>query len=113
MPPHFLHAQEADSNPPSLNLLLDSMERTEEQNPARTQAYEVTREYKVFRGDDPNSVSDVTAQISFTPPDIKTFQITNAQGNPRAKEIVNSVLEQEVTSAKEGEKSDITRSNYN
>jgi len=111
--PAFLHAQDADSNPQNLNLLLDSVERAEEQNPARTQAYEITREYKVFRGHDPNSVADITAQISFTPPDIKTFQITEARGNPRAKEIVNSVLEQEVTSAKEGEKNDISRSNYN
>ena len=67
------------------------MERTEEQNPARLRPYEVTRQYKVFRGDDPMPSSEVTAQIKFTPPDIKTFIITQEQGNPRGEKFVSVV----------------------
>jgi len=106
------HAQEADAHPPSLDLILDSLERTAEQNPALSQPYEVTREYKVFREDDPMPVSALMAQINFTPPDTKTFQVTKAEGSPRGKKIVTTILKQEVDSAKDGHRGDITRSNY-
>ncbi len=110
--PHSLRAQEAKEAPPNLNSILDSLERTEEQNPALSRPHKVTREYKVFQGDDPKPISDVMTQISFTPPDIKTFKITDAQGSPRGKKIVSAILEQEVASAKEGRQHDISRSNY-
>ena len=110
--PYSLHAQEEKVAPPNLSSILDSLERIEEQNPAQSRPYEVTREYKVFHADEPEPISDVTAQIRFSPPDTKTFTITSAQGNPRGKQIVSAVLEQEVISAKEGHQRDISRSNY-
>jgi len=110
--PYSLHAQEAEARSPNLNLILDSLERTEEQNLALSQPYEVTREYKVFREDEPMPVSDITAEIGFTPPDTKTFQITKAEGSPRGRRIVNTILKQEIDSAKDGHRGDITRSNY-
>lgn len=110
--PYSLHAQEAAASPPDLNLILDSLERTQEQNPALSQPYEVTRDYQLFRGDDPMPASVVTAQIGFTPPDTKTFQIIKAEGSPRGKKIVSEVLKEEIAAAKTGPKSDISRSNY-
>ena len=76
-----------------------------------SQPYEVMREYKVFRKDDPKPVSVVTVQIKFTPPDNKTFEITKTEGSPRGKKIVNTILEQETASAK-SHRGDISRSNY-
>ena len=108
---YLSHAQEAATQP-ELNSILDSLERTGEQNPALSRHYEVTREYKVFRSADRKPMSDVTAQVSFTPPGTKTFKITDTQGSPTGKRIVSAVLEQEITSAKEGEQLDISRSNY-
>ena len=108
-----LSAQELEASLPNVDLILDSLERTEMQNPALSRPYEVTRQYKVFRGDDTKPSSEVTAQISFTPPDIKTFKITEAHGNSRGKEIASALLEQEIASAKEGRKGAISRSNYN
>jgi len=110
--PYSLHAQEARVAPPNLNSILDSLERTAEQNPALSRPHEVTREYRVFQGNDPKPISDVMTQISFTPPDIKTFKITDAQGSPRGKKIVSAILEQEVVSAKEGHQGDVSRMNY-
>jgi hypothetical protein len=110
--PSSMRAQETKVAPPNLNSILDSLERTGEQNPARSRPHEVTREYKVFHGDDPKPISDVTTQITFTPPDVKTFKITDAQGSATGKKIVSAILEQEVLSAKEGQR-DISRSNYN
>jgi len=109
--PYLLHAQEAVTQL-KLNSILDSLERTGEQNRSLSQPYEVTREYKVFRSDDPKPMSDVTAQVSFTPPDTKTFKITDAQGSSTGKRIVSAILEHEITSAKEGHQLDISRSNY-
>ena len=82
--PYSLHAQEEKVAPPNLSSILDSLERIGEQNPALSRPYEVTREYKVFHADEPKPISDVTAQISFSPPDTKTFTITGAQGHPAA-----------------------------
>jgi hypothetical protein len=110
--PYSLRAQEAEARSPNLNLILDSLERTEEQNPALSQPYEVTREYKVFQEGDPMPVSVVTAQINFTPPDTKTFRITRTEGSQRGKRIVNTILMQEISSAKAGPRGDISRSNY-
>jgi hypothetical protein len=110
--PYSLRAQEAKVAPPNLSTILDSLERIEEQNPAQSRPYKVTREYKVFHSDEPEPISDVTAQISFSPPDTKTFTITSAQGNPRGKQIVSAILEQEVVSAEEGHKLAISRFNY-
>ncbi|MGA7622999.1 MAG: hypothetical protein WB630_13470 [Candidatus Acidiferrales bacterium] len=110
--PHSLRAQEEKVASPNLSSILDSLERTEEQNPALSCPHEVTREYKVFQGDDPKPISDVTTQIGFAPPDIKTFKITDPQGSPRGKKIVIAILEQEIASAKQGHEHDISRSNY-
>jgi hypothetical protein len=88
---YSLNVEELKASPPNLDLILDSLERTERQNPALSRPYEVTRQYKVFRANDPKPASEVTAQISFTPPDIKTFKITDEEGNPRGKKIVNAI----------------------
>ncbi len=87
---YSLDAEELKASQPNLELIVDSSDRAEEQNPALTRPYKVTRQYKVFRGDDPKPASEVTGQISFTPPDIKTFKITEAQGNPRGEKIVTA-----------------------
>ena len=110
--PYSLHAQEEKVARPNLRSILDSLERIGEQNPALSRPYEVTREYKGFHADDPKPISDVTAQIRFSPPDTKTFTITDAQGSPNGKKIISAVLEQEVIYAKEGNQRDISRSNY-
>jgi hypothetical protein len=105
---HPLPAQEN----PDLNSILDSLERMEAQDPAFTRAHDVTREYKLFRNDDPTPTTDVTAQVHFMPPDTKTFEIIEAQGNQRGKKIIAAMLDQEVASAKDRTRQDISRRNY-
>jgi hypothetical protein len=43
---------------PNLNLILQRMEDVQHRNPAQSQQYEVTREYKVFRGNDKQPTSE-------------------------------------------------------
>jgi hypothetical protein len=71
----------AEIKPPDLNLILQRLEDVQHQDPAQSRPYEVTREYKVFRGYDRQPTSDVMAQINFAPPDMKTYKITQARGN--------------------------------
>jgi hypothetical protein len=109
---YSLNAQELKTSAPNLDLILDNLERAEEQNAALSRPYEVARQYILFRRADRKPYSEVTAQINFTPPNIKTFNISEEQGNPRGKKIIRDVLEQEITSTKAGHKGDVRRSNY-
>ena len=97
---------------PDLNLILQRLEDVQHQDPAESRPYEVTREYKVFRGDDKQPTSEVMAQINFVPPDIKTYKITQARGNSRGEKMVREILDRETESAKKGHGSEISRTNY-
>jgi hypothetical protein len=102
----------AETKSPDLNLILQRMENVQQQDPAQSRPYEVTREYKVFHGDDKQPTSEVTAQIDFAPPDMKTYKITLARGNARGETMVRELLDRETESAKKGSSSQIRRSNY-
>ena len=102
----------AKSQHPDLNLVVQRMQDVQHQDPAQLRAYEVTREYKVFRGDDKQPTSEIRAQIDFAPPDIKTYKITQARGNSRGERMVRELLDRESESAKKGPGSEISRANY-
>jgi hypothetical protein len=98
--------------PPDLNLILQRLEEVQHQDPAQSRAYEVTREYKVFRGSDKQPTSEVMAQINFVPPDTKTYKITQARGNSRGEKMVRELLDRETESAKKKHDSEISRAKY-
>lgn len=102
----------AETGPPDLNLIVQHLEDVQHQNPAQSRSYEVTREYKVFRGFDQLPTSEVTSRIHFVPPDTKTYEITQARGNSRGERIVRELLDRETESAKKRRGSEITRMNY-
>jgi hypothetical protein len=97
---------------PDLNVIVQRLEDVQHQNPAQSRPYEVTREYKVFHGNDKEPTSEVMAQINFVPPDIKTYEIIEARGNSRGEKMVRELLDREIDAAKTGKSSDITQTNY-
>jgi hypothetical protein len=97
---------------PDLNLILQRLEDIQHQNPAQSRPYEVTREYKVFHGDDTQATSEVMAQIDFVPPDMKTYKIIQATGGSWGEKMVRELLDRETESAKKGRGSEISRTNY-
>lgn len=97
---------------PNVEAILQSMEREQQQNPAQFRPYEVTRKYKVFRANDKRPISENTTQISFTPPDIKTYKITQASGSQVGEKIVRAILDQESTAAKSRDDNRVSRKNY-
>jgi len=102
----------SETRPPDLNLILQRLEEAQDQEPARSRPYEVTREYKVFHGDNKEPISEIMAQINFVPPDTKTYKITQARGNSRGEKIVRELLDRETESAKKRGGSEIGRTNY-
>jgi hypothetical protein len=102
----------AEIKSPDLTLILQRMEDIQHQDPAQSRPYELTREYKVFHGSDKQSTSEVMAQINFVPPDMKTYEITQAGGNSRGEKMVRELLDRETESAKKGRGSEISRTNY-
>ena len=102
----------AEIKSPDLNLILQRLEDIQHQDPAQSRPYEVTREYKVFQGNDKQPTSEVSAQINFVPPDTKTYKITQARGNSLGKKIVRDLLDRETEAAKKGPGSKISRMNY-
>ena len=101
-----------ETKAPDLDAILQSTERVQQQNPGQSRPYDVTRQYKVFRAEDKRPISEVTARISFTPPDSKTYKITQASGNPRGEKIVRAILDQECDAAKNSDNSQVSRKNY-
>lgn len=97
---------------PDLNLVLQRLEDVQHENPGQSQPYEVTREYKVFRGNDKQPTSEVMAQINFVPPDMKTYKITQARGNARGQKMVRDLLDRETDLAKKRLGSEVNRTNY-
>lgn len=98
--------------PPDLNSILQSMETVEQRNPAHSHSFEVTRNYQVFRADDKQPTSEITAEISFIPPNVEKCKITQASGNPRGVKIVDAILDREMKSAADGAHASISRMNY-
>ena len=100
----------AEIKPPDLAPILQHLEET--QDPAQFRQYEVTREYKMFRGDDKQPTSEVTTQIEFIPPDMWTYKVTQARGNRLAEKMVRELLDREKEAVKKGHSNNITRANY-
>ncbi len=80
----------------------------------QTGPFVLTREYRMYHGDDSNPTSEVKAQISVMPPNRRDFKIVEAKGNSRGETVVRKILEHEARD----EKADpppgaIIRENYN
>lgn len=95
---------------PDLNAIVQSLEETERQNPAKTQGYTVTRSYKLFHEGERQPVSQTTADISFVPPGTKRYDIKQSSGMPRGQKLVRDILDLESVPAQSS--SEISRRNY-
>ncbi len=102
----------AEIGSPNLNLILQRLEDIQHQDATHSRPYEVTREYKVFRGDDKQPTSEVMAEIDFIPPDKKTYKITQTKGNLSGATMVRELLDRETDSASEEHHTAISRANY-
>jgi hypothetical protein len=101
---------DTQANAPDLDVIVQSLEAAEQQNPAKAQGYTVTRSYKLFHYDEIEPVSQTTAEITFVPPDKKSYEIKQSSGISRGKNLVRDILDLEsVPTESSGE---ISRQNY-
>ena len=88
------------------------MEEVEQKNPALSRPYKITREYTAFGADANHPAAEITAEISFAPPDKSTFTLTHVSGNSTVGKIVRAMLEQETLPPTAGHDGTISRANY-
>lgn len=100
------------SNDVDINTLLERIEQAQVDNRARSRAYIVTRDYRMYNSDSDKPASEVVAEVNFVPPDRKTFDIKEATGSSRGEKVVRNILEHESQNAPHFERTALTRDNY-
>jgi hypothetical protein len=89
------------------------MAQAEDENRTHFRPYKVTRDYKLFRGNNQDQVrSRLIAEMSVATPDFKKYTIENPNRALLEEKIVRKILDAEVAFAKDSRPSDITRENY-
>jgi outer membrane lipoprotein-sorting protein len=98
---------------PSLDQIVDRLEKAQADNHANLRAYTVTREFRVASGDRSEKTdSQVKATVNFVPPDKQTFRVDSASGNDRGIDAVKKILESESEMRDSGTSAAFTRENY-
>ena len=85
------------------NLTLDQIVMRMEQERIRnkqTPPFLLTREYKLFHGDDSQPTSDVKAEISVLTPSQRDYKIVASAGNERGEKVVRKILAHEAAAEK-------------
>jgi len=96
-----------------LQSIVAGLERAQAENRQNYRAYTLVRDYELFSGSDRQPKSSVVAEISFVPPNRKTFTIDRVIGAPRGEKVVRKILEHEVqTTAEDHGASVLNRENY-
>ncbi len=97
---------------PTIEIITSRMAQANAGNQAGFRPYLVTRDYKMFGKDRAEAKSDVTVNLSFAPPNSKTYVIQHAVGSGLGEIIVRRMLEREVAIEKDASSIDISESNY-
>jgi hypothetical protein len=97
-----------------LQQIVAQMEAVQVANPARFEPYVLIRQYRLYQGagTNENAKSEVLAQVSFTPPNVKTFDILETRGSGRGTSVVKHILESESELCKDVSRNEISRKNY-
>ena len=98
---------------PDLQTIVSHLEDAQQNNPARYRPYVLTREYKFYHGEASSEAkSEVVAEVSFVPPNRKSFEILNTRGSGRGTSVVKHILESEAELAKDVTTNEVSRHNY-
>jgi hypothetical protein len=103
---------ETSVNVPDLTLILQSLAEASQRDSGRLRPRTVTREYKVFRHDNNQPVSQVTAEIRFVAHGESTYKITHSSGGTRGEKVIRKILDSETQPGKKERYSEISDRNY-
>ncbi|MCU1284891.1 MAG: hypothetical protein JWO13_1241 [Acidobacteriales bacterium] len=94
-----------------VNAIVTRMMQAQAQNRAQHTAYEVVRNYRIYKPEETNPKTNVTALVSFLPPHLKTFKIAESTGGI-AERVVRNALQREVELTQDPSQSDYSPQNY-
>lgn len=97
---------------PTVDVLLARMTQARAVNQSRLKPYVVTRVYVLVGKEQDNKKSEVTAEVSFVPPNVKTYSIKGAEGSGVGERIVRRMLDGETQIVKDYDLTDYTTANY-
>ncbi len=107
-------APRADAAPASsaIDSTVACMSQAAVQNQTHLRSYTVTREYELFGQKRDKTRTRVIANVTFRPPDSKSYRIQETEGSVIGERVVRLVLEREAALAKNRGASDISEDNY-
>jgi Outer membrane lipoprotein-sorting protein len=100
------------STAPAVETILTRMAQARAENHASLRPYTVTRDYRLFGKEQHNTKSEVIADLTFIPPDVKRYAIQQANGTGLGEKIVRQMLEHEADVVKNYSSTDISPANY-
>jgi hypothetical protein len=96
-----------------VELIVERMARTRADNRARFRPYVVTRDYTLFGKEKHTTKSEVTAELTFVPPNSKSYNIVQRRGSGLGERLVRRMLDGETAIVKRYDSTDISADNYN
>jgi hypothetical protein len=106
-------AAQSVNSPPAVETIIGHMVQARAENRAHLRPYEVTRDYELFLGKDTQkSTSQVTAGVTFVPPNSKKYVIEKTNGGGLGETIVRQILASEAELLKNQATTDISPANY-
>lgn len=104
----------AQSGSPALTLetILERMAQARAENRARFRSFVVTRNYTLFGKERDKSKAEVTAEVTFVPPNSKQFSIQQSTGSRFGERLVRRMLEGETEIVEDYGSTDISSENY-
>lgn len=105
-------AAQPPTTAPDVETILVRMAESRAVNRATFRPYMVTRDYTLFGKERDKSKSEVTAELTFVPPNTKEFRIRESSGSGLGERIVRQMLEGETEIAEDYGSSDISLENY-
>lgn len=85
---------------PQLASIVEQMQKAQS-DPRLTASYQVIRDYRLFGEKRLNPISEVWAEVDYSPPNRKTFVIQRRVGSSRGEEVVRRILQHESEMAAE------------
>ncbi len=104
-------AQSGNAVPP-LQAIVERMAQARAENRARYRPYVVKRTYKLFGREQYKIKSQVLAEMTFAPPNIKNYSIEESVGAGLGERAVRRILQSEAEAAKNYSATDFSPDNY-
>ena len=97
---------------PTAEAIAIAMEKARTTNRDQLRPYVVTRVYTLFGRDEAEKKSEVTADITFAPPNVKQYTIVHSSGSSLGLKIVRRMLDGETQIVKDFGATDLSSANY-